>query len=69
MTLAISTIAIALCFLKYMRIKKKKRAMEDNIILLKINSIVEFTDYAEVLRAPTPLLEDVEGQVLACPSD
>ena len=32
-------------------------------------SIVLPNDFAEVLRAPTPLLEDVEGQALACPSD
>ena len=31
--------------------------------------IVLPNDFAEVLRAPTPLLEDVEGQALACPSD
>ena len=32
-------------------------------------SIVLPNDFAEVLRAPKPLLEDVEGQALACPSD
>ena len=32
-------------------------------------TIVLPNDFAEVLRAPTPLLEDVEGQALACPSD
>ena len=31
--------------------------------------IVLPNDFAEVLRAPKPLLEDVEGQALACPSD
>ena len=34
-----------------------------------VASIVGFNDFAEVLRAPTPLLEDVEGQALAYPSD
>ena len=33
------------------------------------STIVLPNDFAEVLRAPTPLLEDVEGQALACPSD
>ena len=32
-------------------------------------TIVLPSDFAEVLRAPTSLLEDVEGQALACPSD
>ena len=34
-----------------------------------ITAIVLPNDFAEALRAPTPLLEDVEGQALACPSD
>ena len=36
---------------------------------VEVHAIVLPNDFAEVLRAPTPLLEDVEGQALACPSD